>query len=375
MINDRKVDFFSASLLFCFSLMFNNLSVGPVFLSDIFTLIAVVLLTAGDNLKYNVSSNEKILYLLFIIFICHSIFIITYHGGDYLNEVLRSFRVPLYYYVISQLFVRFREILYTVFVVFVVVHSILVVAGALNQQVFEFLGAFIRYEKLWWYGRGNGLTTSFDAAGFLILTAIILLSINVTKTKTFLAFFLLAAGFFTGRTFMVLGPIAFFIYHFVFQKRFAVTLIFILVLFLFSLIVNQIFPFLILFIEGLSSIGQGDGYYDTTGRLIIWAAQVADYISFLGTGKDLVGVDLGYLKTLHYGGLIYFLFQLSIVILIPLTLIRRVADFFPVLVFLTFFLIYNVKIYAFFSSIFMPVFFLLVFALANCNRTSRERSN
>lgn len=363
----ENANLYSFSLLFCFAFMFTNLSLGSVFLADILTIVAVFLIFITDKLKFNFSDNDKIFYLFFMMFISYSAFIMIYHGADYFSEVLRNFRVPLYYYVVKTLFFRYRERLSSVFITIVVFHSLIVVAGAFNQQFFEIMASLINYEKLWWLGRGNGLTTSFDTAGFLILIAIILLSDNITKLKSLLAFSLLIMGFFTGRTFMVLGPIAFLLYHFAFQRRFYYILMFSIIAFLFVLVLEQFLPFYNIAIDIVGSVGQGDGYYNTTGRLLEWGGQIANYMTFLGVGGDLIGIDLGYLKTLYYGGAIYFLFQLVFVVLFPLSLIRD-DNYLRILSLLLIFLIYNIKVYSFFASIFMPAFFLALFTLAKTKK-------
>jgi hypothetical protein len=95
-----------------------------------------------------------------------------------------------------------------------------------------------------------------------------------------------------------------------------------------------------------------------------------DYLTLLGDGKQLLGVDIGYLKALNYGGVIFLFLQVFIILLTPVCFRIR-HKFFILTVFVLLIFIYNVKIYAFCSSVFMPLYFLMLFCTENLSNYSR----
>jgi len=362
-VNNRyQFNFVYFILAICSLFLFTNLAVGRLFLSDVFTVFIAVVLFFCNGLKCHLNRNDKIIYSMFFIYAIYSLLIVLFHGSDYMGESLRNFRVPLYYYIVKSLFIRYGDKLSIAILVLLVVHLTFVVIGALNKDFFNIVAPLIRYEKQWWYGRGNGLTTSYDTAGFLIIVGIILLSNFKARLALLVSFILVVAGFFTGRTFMVLGPITFILYYFIFQHKVLLLLAIVTALSSSAIFYVSFSPSMSLVHSAIGFFSQIDGYYNTTGRLIEWGSQFSDYVTIFGTGHKLIGVDIGYLKTLHYGGVGYLFLQLFILIVVPFVIIDR-NNVMPIVFLILLFFIYNIKIYAFFASIYMPAFFLLIFSL------------
>ena len=338
--------------------MLTNITFGLVRVSDFLALVLFSVFILLDNFKIKLNSLETFyLKLLFLMSVVSLLFTITTQS-EHLNEFLRSSRVIIYFYITVILINHNKDMFIRWTLILILLHALLCVIGAFNQTVFSVLAEFTGYEKQWFLGRGNGLGASFDTAGFVIIAGIILLSLRYSKINLVLALFLLASGFFTGRTFMVLGPLIFFIFFIVRKTTCIKAAVSIPIFTLIALVVVLLqidFSMLVSFVK---TLGTGDGYWGSTDKLINWAYQTENYATWFGTGQ-LADMDIGYSKAWYFGGIFYLLFQSLVVVMLPILYFKKNISI-EIITILALILVYNFKIYTFLAGIFMPLYIAII---------------
>lgn len=349
-----------ATLLYPFVL--TNFTLGLFDLADFLVLIIFCMIVIGHNFKLKLHSFEKDYLIIICIFALLSMFLTLFNNSGFIGEILRSFRYILYFYVTAFLIKHNKELLINGVIFLISIHGLVCILGALNQQIFNFFADLSGYDKRWFVGRGNGLAASFDTAGFILIAGIIILSLEISFKNLLLAFFFVVCGFFTGRTFMYLGPVVFLVFFFLQWNLVAkyillVTLLLFLFIFASLLEVDQS-QLLIIY----QSLGSGDGYYDTYGKLTGWLKNHEQLTSLFGNGI-YSDTDVGYLKTWAFGGFLYMIFQLFIFILLPMQYLKR-ENFLYISLMTVIVLLYNFKIYAFYSTIFAPLYLIIFMLLA-----------
>lgn len=364
---------------YLYPILITNISAGTLPIGDILSVLILSAIIIDNRSQLEYEKFDILIFLCMGMFMIFSLFIVTMHQSYYFNEFVRCVRVAIFYYITKELFRLDKTRLVKITLAFVVAHGFIIVMGALNKPVFDLISSFTQYNKGWFLFRGNGLAGSFDTAGFIIVFGIILLGVNRTKQKTCIGLFLLVTGFFTGRTFMYLGPIIFFVFHILpiiniknFFSIGSLVLALILALILASLIGDYEIDAIIHLFD---NIGKGEGYYNSTGRLLAWAMDFMTYISWFGHGEALHGIDIGYFKTSWYGGFTYLLIQTFIVLMFPIYIIYRKPSLsYKILGLVGVYFVYNFKIYAFFAGIFTPMYYLTLFALFSEQRNGDDNN-
>ena len=365
----------SLAILFLYSVLFTNLGLYGVELAG-FSLV-LLFLHIIFNKRAEVELDTRLISLfLFQFFVTlYLVFVNLLTEPEHQTEIIRSIRVFLYIYVTVWVVIKNNRLADRVLVTFILFHALIIILGALNHDFFELTLNFINYEKPWWFGRGLGLNTSYDTAGFVLLVGIFILADNNWNMRSFtLAFFLLVSGFFTGRTFMVLGPIVFTILYIVVplksisSKLNIFSIISSFIVFIILVILTYILYFDDFIFYGIDDFIQNrEGYYGSYIILLRHWDSFYSLLSVFGSGGELICVDIGYLKALHFGGVIYLILQCSSVFLVYLLFYSskyKVEQF----IFMIIFLIYNFKIYAIYSSVLYVAFLFVMFRYRYCEQ-------
>lgn len=345
---------------FLYPFVLTNITLGFFDLADLLVFIIFCMVIFANNFSLKLNALEYDYLKIICIFPMFSILITLTTDSNFLGEILRSIRYVLYFYITATLIRHNKDLLIKGIIFVILIHGLFALIGAFNEGFFNYFSNLNQYDKRWYVGRGNGLATSFDTAGFMLIAGIIILSLNKSLRNLLLASFLIICGFFTGRSFMYAAPVIFFIFFF-FQWKSGMKYIAVIPLLAFFTITALLlgidfFQFLIAF----EDITTGDGYYDTYGQLTFWIGNYSEYSSLLGTGF-YSDTDIGYLKSWSFGGFIYMVFQVLVFLLLPFVYSKR-HDFLTLLALTVLVLSYNLKIYVFFSTIFAPLY-LLIFML------------
>jgi hypothetical protein len=253
--------------------------------------------------------NKKILIIEFILLliIYHSLIVFIVNANEEYYFIFRNIRALLNSYIALYLFKRLKK--YDVFIkyllILIFIHSILLIIQVTNKDIFIFFANIYGYKKKYLPLRGIGLTPGMDTAGYYCNIGIYILLKKKTSIKfnRIITFTIFLASFFTSRTSIIL------------------TLL--IVISQFPYLILAIIPIIYYFIfRFLGNINLDNSYSTQTGNILLNMVILPDYILeiLFGLNKN-VNSDIGYIKIIFGGGVVY-LFLLLILYTLPLLMMQ-----------------------------------------------------
>ena len=270
-------------------------------------------------------------------------------------------------------------------------HSIALGLQIISYDFKIFSASFVGMTKELFVLRGFGLTGAYDTAGAFLCIAI--LCIYAYKNwSPFIRYTLIiliwTIGFSTGRTFMIAGSIivislmlySLFSSRGTGREKYVLFQSIILLSFIAGYLYTIFSDILLITLEQTFNLNNlGGSYQRDSGYYAGSANTLADTSAFnlssnmeylLGTGKTLFQSDIGFLKTFYtYGFIIGPLMSLYIFLLIYLVYKKFLKMNLKIvgLIFFMVYVIYNIKMQAFFSSGYSEILLLLLFAKESFN--------
>ena len=287
-------------------------------------------------LKFKLYKSDILIYVILILYVCLRVII----GADFsgLRAIIVAFieNIIIALFIVCYYFKYLKDFDFSkILIVLGVVGSFISVAMFFNEDIYRYFNSIqknsVDFNDLVFrsYGLAEGLTYSYAISQAIIFT--IMLN-EIYKYKYFLFLFplLIFSVIINARTGIIVLFIGLFFWLYT-KKKFSI-IIFLLMIYviLYSFLsfidiasVNEVtYIWIMDFFYNMSDIFFGTNYleYSTTSTLLDMAKVIPDNISELLVGKGISmfgvigGSDIGYNRIINYGGIIYLLLLILVII-------------------------------------------------------------
>ena len=379
----RKIDELLLILVLYFQ-MFGIKIFGFIDLQIIVLFVVVLLYSKSSQLYIERKYFLSILLLMVLLGYSMLLFLISDNGSVF--ELLRIARA-LVSSVLLYIYFSFIPFCYQkvvrVIVLMIFLHAVFIVVEMMYPEFKIFMSGLLGNESVLGSLRAFGLTAAYDTAGAYLIMGMILSYYIWTRSENniyiLLVLFFCAAGFATGRTFMVIGALSFVLImmHYIFASRFSSMKLFVLgaISVGFYLFFLYAFPVLYdayMFVVGGGGINvgyHGSGYYVGTISTLMDQRIVPDSVAgtIFGTGATLIRSDIGYYKVVYtvgfVGVLMYFVYYIVLYSIFSYKISRYDMRMVLIPLFLIM-LIYNYKMQVLLSRGFHEILVIMLFSMS-----------